>query len=47
MPASLPVFTIANVPHLRHSRDYTNRVIDRLLDFLMRIDTRQRSREAA
>jgi hypothetical protein len=37
-PASLPVLTIANVPHLRHSRDYADRVIDRLLDFLMRMD---------
>jgi hypothetical protein len=38
-PTSLPVITVANVPHLRHSRDYAERVIDRLLDFLMRMDS--------
>ena len=38
-PTSLPVFTIANVPHLRASRDYADRVIDKLLDCLLRIDT--------
>jgi hypothetical protein len=37
-PSSLPVFTIANVPHLRASRDYANRVIDKLLDSLLRIE---------
>jgi hypothetical protein len=37
-PTSLPVFTIANVPHLRASRDYSHRVIDKLLDSLIRID---------
>ena len=37
--ASLPVITIANVPRLRQSREYANRVIDKLLDFLMRMDT--------
>jgi hypothetical protein len=37
-PASLPVFTIANVPHLRASQDYANRIIDKLLDSLLRID---------
>jgi hypothetical protein len=36
-PASLPVLTIANVRRLRHSHDYAERVIDRLLDFLMRM----------
>ena len=35
---SLPVVTIANVPHLGRSRDYAERVIDKLLDFLMRMD---------
>ena len=35
---SLPVFTIANVPHLRASRQYADRVIDRLLDSLLSID---------
>ncbi len=37
-PTSLPVFTIADVPHLRASRQYADRVIDRLLDSLLRID---------
>jgi hypothetical protein len=37
-PTSLPVFTIANVPHLRTSRDYADRIIDKLLDSLLRID---------
>ncbi len=36
---SLPVVTIANVPQLGRSRDYAERVIDRLLDFLMRMET--------
>jgi hypothetical protein len=35
----LPVLTIANVPHLRANQDYANRVIDKLLDVLLRIDT--------
>ena len=37
-PTSLPVFTIANVPHLRASRAYADRIIDKLLDSLLRID---------
>jgi hypothetical protein len=37
-PTSLPVFTIANIPHLRASRDYADRGIDKLLDSLLRID---------
>jgi predicted nuclease of predicted toxin-antitoxin system len=37
--ASLPVLTIANVPHLRASQHYANRVIDKLLDVLLRIET--------
>jgi hypothetical protein len=37
-PTSLPVFTIANVPHLRTSRDYADRVIDKLFDALLRIE---------
>ena len=37
-PTSLPVFTIANVPHLRASQDYAHRIIDKLLDSLLRID---------
>src|SRR5437867_3281606 len=35
---SLPVFTIGNVSHLRYSRQYADRVIDKLLDALLRID---------
>jgi hypothetical protein len=35
---SLPVFTIADVPHLRASQDYADRIIDKLLDSLLRID---------
>jgi hypothetical protein len=38
-PASLPVFTIGSVPHLRASREYADRVIDKLLDSLLRIET--------
>jgi hypothetical protein len=34
----LPVFTIANVPHLRTSREYADRIIDKLLQSLLRID---------
>jgi hypothetical protein len=34
----LPIFTIADVPHLRASQAYAHRVIDRLLDSLLRID---------
>jgi predicted nuclease of predicted toxin-antitoxin system len=37
-PTSLPVFTIGNIPHLRASRDYADRVIDKLLDSLLGID---------
>jgi hypothetical protein len=37
-PTNLPVFTIANVPHLRASRDYADRIIDRLFDSLLRIE---------
>jgi predicted nuclease of predicted toxin-antitoxin system len=37
-PASLPVFTIGSVAHLRASRDYADRVIEKLLDSLLRIE---------
>jgi hypothetical protein len=37
-PTSLPVLTIGSIQQLRHSRDYTNRVIERLLDTLQRIE---------
>ena len=36
---SLPVFTIANVPHMRASQEYANRVIEKLLESLLRMDT--------
>jgi hypothetical protein len=35
---SLPVFTISDTPRLRTSRDYADRVIETLLDSLLRID---------
>jgi predicted nuclease of predicted toxin-antitoxin system len=38
-PASFPVVTIGNVPHLRQSRAYADRIIDKLFDFLMRMDS--------
>lgn len=38
-PTCLPVFTIANVPHLRASRAYADRIIDKMLDFLTRIES--------
>jgi hypothetical protein len=37
-PRSLPVLTIANVPHLGRSRAYADRVIEKLLDFLEHIE---------
>jgi hypothetical protein len=37
--SSLPVFTIANVPRLRSSSEYAHRIIEDLLDSLLRIDT--------
>jgi predicted nuclease of predicted toxin-antitoxin system len=37
-PESLPVFTIADVAHLRRSRDYVHRVVNQMLDYLMRIE---------
>jgi predicted nuclease of predicted toxin-antitoxin system len=37
-PTCLPVFTIGNVSHLRASRDYADRVIDKLLDSLLGIE---------
>ena len=36
---SLPVFTIANIPRMRASQQYADRVIDKLIDYLLRIDT--------
>lgn len=38
-PTCLPVFTIANVPRLRASRAYADRIIKQLIDALLRIDT--------
>lgn len=37
-PTSLPIFTIANVRHLRNSREYADRIVEQLLDALLRID---------
>jgi hypothetical protein len=37
-PTSLPVLTIGSVQQLRHSRDYTIRVIEKLLDSLQHIE---------
>ncbi|MCI0641973.1 MAG: hypothetical protein L0Y72_28715 [Gemmataceae bacterium] len=36
--SSSPVFTIANVPHLSDSRQYAERVIEKMLDYLLRMD---------
>jgi hypothetical protein len=36
---SLPVFTIGDVQQLRHSRDYMNRVIEKFLESMERIDS--------
>jgi predicted nuclease of predicted toxin-antitoxin system len=38
-PTSLPVLTIANVPRLRSSREYADQIIERMIEFLMRIET--------
>lgn len=38
LPSSLPVFTIANIPQLRASKEYAERVVEKLLDALLRID---------
>jgi hypothetical protein len=37
-PTCLPVMTIGNIQQLRQSRDYTDRVIEKLLDVLQRIE---------
>jgi hypothetical protein len=37
-PQSLPVFTIADVDKLRTSRDYAERVVIRLYEYLLDID---------
>ncbi len=37
-PDSLPVFTIANVPHLRKSRDYGEKIIEKLFVSLLDIE---------
>jgi hypothetical protein len=37
-PASLPVFTIANVPHLRKSREYGEKIIEKLFVSLLDIE---------
>ncbi len=38
-PASLPVFTVANVPRMRTSRAYADRVIEALLEALLQIES--------
>lgn len=38
-PNSLPVVTIAKIARLRRSRQYADRIIDGLLDALLRINT--------
>ena len=38
-PESLRILTIASVPQLRASREYADRVIGKLLDSLLRIET--------
>jgi hypothetical protein len=37
-PGSLPVFTLADIEAVRHSRMYAERVVERALDYLMEID---------
>jgi len=37
-PDCLPVFTIGNLNRFRTSRDYADRVLRKLYDYLMRID---------
>jgi hypothetical protein len=37
-PKSLPVFTLADAEHLRRSREYADRVAERLLGYLLDID---------
>jgi hypothetical protein len=37
-PESLPVFTLADPDRVLHSRDYAERVVERLLDYLLDID---------
>jgi len=37
-PASLPVFTIADLGKFAESRDYQERVLEALYDYLLRID---------
>ncbi len=37
-PTSLPVFTIGNVQRIRHSREYAERVVESLLQYLMQED---------
>lgn len=37
-PDSLPVFTISDLDKLRTNRQYAERVVERLLDYLLRVD---------
>jgi hypothetical protein len=38
MPESLPIFTLADPAQVLRSRDYAERVVERLLDYLLDID---------
>ena len=38
-PASLPVFTIADIKKLNPSRAYAEMIVEKLLDYLQRIDS--------
>ncbi len=44
--ACLPIFTIADVPHLRKSRDYGEKIIDRLFVSLLDIENLRGTRPA-
>jgi hypothetical protein len=35
---SLPVFTVADAEAFRHSREYADRVVETLIDYLLDID---------
>jgi hypothetical protein len=37
-PQSLPVFTLADAQQVQYSREYAERVVERLLDYLLDID---------
>lgn len=37
-PQSLPVFTLADAQQIQHSREYAERIVERLLEYLLDID---------